>query len=60
MNIDGYQRNNQISKAYLLLGKARYYDRRYFQALETFNYLINQYSDKNNLMKPGFGEKDKS
>ena len=43
MNIDGYQRNNQISKAYLLLGKARYYDRRYFQALETFNYLINQY-----------------
>ena len=47
MNIDGYQRNNQISKAYLLLGKARYYDRRYFQALETFNYLINQYSDKN-------------
>ena len=46
MNIEGYQRNNQISKAYLLLGKARYYDRRYFQALETFNYLINQYSDK--------------
>ena len=47
MNIDGYQRNRQISKAYLLLGKARYYDRRFFQALETFNYLINQYSDKN-------------
>ena len=46
MNIEGYQRNSEISKAYLLLGKARYYDRRFFQALETFNYLINQYSDK--------------
>ena len=26
MNINGIQRNNKIDEAYLLLGKARYYD----------------------------------
>ena len=30
MNINGMQRNNKIDEAYLLLGKARYYDRRFF------------------------------
>jgi hypothetical protein len=30
MNINGIQRNNKIDEAYLLLGKARYYDRRFF------------------------------
>lgn len=40
MNIEGEQRNSVIDQAYLLLGKARYYDRRYFPALETFNYLM--------------------
>ena len=40
MNIGGQQRNSAIDQAYMLLGKARYYDRRYFPALETFNYLL--------------------
>ncbi|MGC6480547.1 MAG: hypothetical protein ACON42_09230 [Flavobacteriaceae bacterium] len=40
MNIGGKQRNEVIDQAYLLLGKARYFDRRYFPALEAFNYLM--------------------
>ncbi len=40
MNFNGKQKNDQISKAYLLLGKARYYDRRFFPALEAFNFLF--------------------
>ena len=45
MNIDGFQRNNKIDEAYLLLGKARYYDRRFFPAMEAFNYLLENYAD---------------
>jgi hypothetical protein len=30
MNIDGTEKNYQIDEAYLLLGKARYYDQRLF------------------------------
>ena len=40
MNINGNQYNRQIDEAYLLLGKARYYDRRFFPALEAFNFLL--------------------
>jgi len=45
MNIGGKQKNDQIDAAYLLLGKARYYDRRFFPALEAFNYLLENYSN---------------
>ena len=45
MNINGIQRNNTIDEAYLLLGKARYYDRRFFPAMEAFNYLLENYAD---------------
>lgn len=40
MNIGSVQYNRQIDAAYLLLGKARYYDRRFFPALEAFNFLL--------------------
>lgn len=40
MRIEDIQYNNQIDQAYLLLGKARYFDRRFFPALEAFNYLL--------------------
>ena len=40
MNIKGNQYNRQIDEAYLLLGKARYFDRRFFPALEAFNFLL--------------------
>lgn len=46
MRFEGEQRNNQIDKAYLLLGKARYFDRRFFPALEAFNFLMESYSSE--------------
>lgn len=43
MKIGGQQRNRQIQDAYLLLGKARYFDRRFLPALEAFNFLLEGY-----------------
>ena len=46
MNIKGKQRNSRIDEAYLLLGKARYYDRRFFPAIEAFNFLLENNTDE--------------
>ena len=46
MREEGVQQNDQIDKAYLLLGKARYYDRRFFPALEAFNFLLESYGSQ--------------
>jgi tetratricopeptide (TPR) repeat protein len=48
MNIGGQEKNYQIDEAYLLLGKARYYDQRFIPALDAFNYVLYKYptSDK--------------
>ena len=43
MLIARQERNNQIDDAYLLLGKSRYYSKRFVPALEAFNYAINNY-----------------
>jgi tetratricopeptide (TPR) repeat protein len=53
MNIDGKEKNPQIDEAYLLLGKARYYDQRFVPALAAFNNILNKYptSDKINQVK---------
>ena len=53
MNIDGKEKNPQIDEAYLLLGKARYFDQRFIPALEAFNYILYKYpaSDKINQAK---------
>jgi tetratricopeptide (TPR) repeat protein len=40
MLIEGTEKNPQIDEAYLLLGKARYYDQRFIPALEAFNYIL--------------------
>ncbi len=50
MDIKNEERNPQTDEAFLLLGKARYFDQRYIPALEAFNYIINKYtySDKLN------------
>ncbi len=40
MEIGGVQENNQIDKAYLLLGKSRYYQKRFMAALDAFNYEL--------------------
>lgn len=48
MLLDGQEKNPQMDEAYLLLGKARYYDNRFVPALEAFNYVLHKYplSDK--------------
>lgn len=53
MNIQGKEKNPQIDEAYLLLGKARYYDQRFVPALEAFNFILYKYpaSDKINEAK---------
>ncbi|WMI66610.1 hypothetical protein RBH94_05470 [Aestuariibaculum sp. YM273] len=50
MNIGGKEKNPQMDEAYLLLGKARYFDQRFVPALEAFNYILYKYaaSDKIN------------
>lgn len=37
------ERNNQIDDAYLLLGKSRYYSKRFVPALEAFNFVLLNY-----------------
>lgn len=53
MNIKGKEKNPQIDEAYLLLGKARYFDQRFVPALEAFNYILYKYplSDKINVAR---------
>ncbi len=48
MDIKDIERNPQTDEAFLLLGKARYFDERYIPALEAFNYILRKYpaSDK--------------
>jgi tetratricopeptide (TPR) repeat protein len=48
MNIDGREKNYQIDEAYLLLGKARYYDQRFIPALDAFNYILYKYPNSSN------------
>lgn len=42
---NGKQFNRKIDDAYMLLGKARYYNGRFIQALEAFNHLLLNYTD---------------
>lgn len=53
MNIESKEYNPQMDEAYLLLGKARYFDQRFVPALEAFNYILYKYpaSDKINQAK---------
>ncbi|AWG20821.1 gliding motility protein [Flavobacterium faecale] len=49
MNIDGTERNFQTDEAYLLLGKARYYDQRFIPALDAFNYILYKYPSSSRI-----------
>lgn len=53
MDIGGKERNPQIDQAYLLLGKARYYDQRFVPALEAFNYILRKYTDSDLIHQAG-------
>jgi tetratricopeptide (TPR) repeat protein len=43
MEIKGRQKNKYVIMSYMLIGKARFVKGDYFPALETFNYVINQF-----------------
>ncbi len=45
MEIRGVEYNPKMDEAMLLLGQARYYDQRYFGAMEAFNYALDNYFD---------------
>lgn len=47
MVFDGKQKNRKIDDAYILLGKARYYNQRFIPALEAFNHLLTNYGVTN-------------
>ena len=47
MLIARQERNKQIDDAYLLLGKSRYYSKRFVPALEAFNFVILNYPRAN-------------
>jgi len=49
MDIKDEERNPQIDEAFLLLGKARYFDQRYIPALESFNYILRKYVESDKL-----------
>ncbi|MBT8296268.1 MAG: hypothetical protein KJO51_07615, partial [Gramella sp.] len=49
MQVKGKERNPQIDEAYLLLGKARYFDRRFIPALDAFNYILYRYPASDNI-----------
>ncbi|MEJ2583924.1 MAG: hypothetical protein P8Z38_02415 [Robiginitalea sp.] len=49
MDIRGVERNPQTDEAFLLLGKARYFDERYIPALEAFNYILRKFEESNKL-----------
>jgi hypothetical protein len=47
--IDGKEYNPQIDEAYMMLGKARYFDERYIPAQDAFNFILNRYPTSNNI-----------
>ena len=49
MDIKDVERNPQTDEAFLLLGKARYFDQRYMPALEAFNYILRKYYESDKL-----------
>ena len=49
--INGKEYNPQIDEAYMLLGKARYYDERFVASQDAFNFILNRYPTSNSINK---------
>lgn len=47
--INGKEHNPQIDEAYMMLGKARYYEARFIPAIEAFNFILHRYPTSNNV-----------
>lgn len=50
MLIDGVEYNPQMDEAFLLLGKARYYDQRFVPAMASFNYILDHQKDSSTIV----------
>ncbi|WP_444543914.1 type IX secretion system periplasmic lipoprotein PorW/SprE [Planktosalinus lacus] len=48
---NGKEHNPQIDEAYMLLGKARYYESRFIPAIEAFNFVLHRYPTSNSVNK---------
>lgn len=49
MYIDGKERNPKMAEAYLLLGKARYYEGRFIPAIDAFNFILTRYPSSKSI-----------
>jgi len=49
MRIDGEEYNPQTDEAFIMLGKARYFEQRFIPALEAFNYVLAYYPTSNSI-----------
>jgi len=49
MDVGDVERNPQTADAFILLGKARYYDQRFVPALESFNYVLRKFDQNKKL-----------
>lgn len=47
--LDGKEYNPQIDEAYMMLGKARYFDQRFVPAQDAFNFILQRYPTSNNI-----------
>lgn len=47
--VNGKEYNPQIDEAYIMLGKARYFDSRFVPALDAFNFILNRYPTSNSI-----------
>ena len=47
--LEGKEYNPQVDEAYILLGKARYFDRRFIPALDAFNFILDKYPTSNSI-----------
>ena len=51
MYIAGQEYNYKIDEAFILLGKARYFDQRFVPAKSAFDYILNHFNDSDQLIK---------
>ena len=47
--LNGKEHNPQIDEAYMMLGKARYFDGRFIPALDAFNFILTRYPTSNSI-----------
>lgn len=47
--IGGKEYNPQIDEAYMMLGKARYFDQRFIPAMDAFNFILSKYPTSNSI-----------